>query len=149
MIEFFIPGPPVAQQRAKTRVAKVPGGGVRVLGKYDPEKCKNFKSHVADVAFQKVTECYGPDVPIALDMVFFVQRPASVTIKKRPLPIKKPDWDNFGKGPSDAMETIVYHNDSQVVDCRVRKFYADNHPVGALLKIVEVKPQEVQNEFSL
>jgi Holliday junction resolvase RusA-like endonuclease len=136
MIEFFVPGPPVPQQRAKTKFKKLPTGGIEVVGKYDPEKCKNFKNHVADVAFQAVSDCFPGNVPIVLDMIFYLPRPASISLKKRPYPITKPDWDNFGKGPSDAMESIVYANDSQVIDCRVRKLYADNgQPVGAKVKI--------------
>ena len=140
MIEFFVPGPPVAQQRAKTKIKKIIGGGVKIIGKYDPQKCVDFKNHVADLAFAAVRESFASDVAIGLEMVFYLPRPPSISIKKRLFPVKKPDWDNLGKGPSDAMESIVYYKDSQVVDCRVRKFYADNgQPVGAQVKVWQIK----------
>ena len=38
-------------------------------------------------------------------------------------PTKKPDWDNIGKIISDALNGIAYHDDAQIVDVRVRKYY--------------------------
>ena len=40
-------------------------------------------------------------------------------------PHKKPDWDNVGKLVSDALNGIAYFDDCQVVDARVRKYYAE------------------------
>lgn len=42
------------------------------------------------------------------------------------LPTSRPDWDNYGK-ITDALNGIVWHDDSQVVDGRVIKRYSD-HP---------------------
>jgi Holliday junction resolvase RusA-like endonuclease len=39
-------------------------------------------------------------------------------------PTKKPDWDNFGK-ILDALNLVVWVDDSQIVEGRVRKFYSD------------------------
>lgn len=38
-------------------------------------------------------------------------------------PTKKPDWDNIGKIVTDALNKIAYRDDSQVVACRVEKWY--------------------------
>ena len=43
--------------------------------------------------------------------------------KVRDLPIAKPDWDNLGTSVCDAGNGILWHDDSQLVDVRVRKHY--------------------------
>lgn len=40
------------------------------------------------------------------------------------LPTTKPDWDNFGKIASDALNGVVYEDDSQIVEGTVRKRYS-------------------------
>ena len=40
-------------------------------------------------------------------------------------PIVKCDWDNIGKIVCDALNGIAYHDDKQVVDGQVRKFYSE------------------------
>ena len=41
-------------------------------------------------------------------------------------PLKKVDCDNLVKVVLDSLNEIAYHDDVQVVDCQVRKFYSDN-----------------------
>lgn len=131
MIEFFVPGPPVAQQRAKTVFVKG-----RVVGKRDPEQCKVFKNHVADRAFEAIRGCYKADTPIGVEFTFWLPRPPSVSIKKRPYPVKKPDIDNLFKGVADGMENVAYSTDSQIVSETTHKRYADyEQPVGVQVKI--------------
>lgn len=39
-------------------------------------------------------------------------------------PIGKPDFDNLAKCCGDALNKIVWHDDSQIIVCAFRKFYA-------------------------
>ncbi len=39
-------------------------------------------------------------------------------------PVKKPDMDNVLKCVADSLNKIAYHDDTQIVDCLVRKFYS-------------------------
>ena len=59
--------------------------------------------------------------------------PKSTSKKKRALmerfqirPMKKPDNDNIVKVVQDALNEVAFHDDVQVVDCQLRKFYSDN-----------------------
>lgn len=54
-------------------------------------------------------------------------------------PIKKPDMDNCIKIIADALNKIAYRDDTQIVDCQVRKFYSDNPRVEA--RILDIKKQ--------
>ena len=49
-------------------------------------------------------------------------------------PAKKPDWDNVAKSICDGMESIVFVCDSQIVECHVRKVYAEVAGVDVLIK---------------
>lgn len=40
-------------------------------------------------------------------------------------PTSRPDWDNYGK-ITDALNEVVWHDDSQVVDGRSLKYYSDS-----------------------
>lgn len=52
-------------------------------------------------------------------------------------PTKKPDMDNCIKIIADALNKIAYHDDTQIVDCQVRKFYSDDPRVE--VRILEIK----------
>ena len=49
-------------------------------------------------------------------------------------PTKKPDWDNVAKSICDAMNGIVYMDDTQIVDAHVTKVYAANAGVDIGVK---------------
>lgn len=40
-------------------------------------------------------------------------------------PIGRPDFDNIAKGICDALNGIVWRDDSQIVACTFRKFYSE------------------------
>jgi Holliday junction resolvase RusA-like endonuclease len=40
-------------------------------------------------------------------------------------PVKKPDVDNIFKVVIDALNEIAFHDDSQIVDAHIEKFYSD------------------------
>lgn len=48
-------------------------------------------------------------------------------------PMKKVDWDNAGKIICDSLNGIAYHDDSQIVDGRVRKYWSQRPRVEVTL----------------
>jgi len=66
-----------------------------------------------------------------LRVIAFYAIPASVSQKRRRAmiagevrPTKTPDADNILKAVADSLNKIAYHDDSQVVDTQIRKFYS-------------------------
>ena len=57
-------------------------------------------------------------------------------------PTKKPDMDNVIKIIADALNNVAYHDDTQIVDCQVRKFYSENPRVEVTIKVVEGEEKE-------
>ena len=51
-------------------------------------------------------------------------------------PIKKPDMDNVIKMVADALNQVAYKDDTQIVDCQVRKFYSEEPRVEVIIREV-------------
>ena len=125
-IEFTIPGQPVGKGRPKFARK---GGFVRA---YTPEKTASYENLVAMAAHDamkgKSLILGAADVTVRM----YVSVPSSWSKKKiiaalagEIRPITKPDMDNVVKGIFDAMNGIVWKDDSQVTDCSVIKRYAE------------------------
>lgn len=114
-IKFIVYGEPVAQGRPKATVVQ---GRATV---YDPKKSRDFKRDVKAVAQSYVPEQLLTG-PLELTIKIFRPVPKSMSKKKREqalegklLPTKKPDLKNYVAGIEDALENLLYANDSQIV----------------------------------
>ncbi|MFS0593972.1 RusA family crossover junction endodeoxyribonuclease [Cytobacillus horneckiae] len=126
MIKFTVFGEPVAQGRPR---ATTINGKVRM---YDPAKSKNFKEYVRLVASQN----RPPELltgPLVMSVIVFKPVLKSFSIKKVAAaeggelrPVTKPDVDNYVKGIKDALKSVIWKDDSQVVDLLVSKYYSQN-----------------------
>jgi Holliday junction resolvase RusA-like endonuclease len=121
MIAIIIDGQPVAKGRA--RIAR---NGIA----YTPAKTRAFESH-GRMAAQIVMDGREPLAgPLAVTVSAVLPVPASWSRRKTAdalsgavRPISRPDADNYLKSALDAVNGIVWRDDSQVVDCTVRKLY--------------------------
>lgn len=52
-------------------------------------------------------------------------------------PTKKPDMDNVIKIIADALNKIAYRDDTQIVDCQVRKFYSEKPRVEVIIQTID------------
>ena len=126
MIIFTVYGEPVAQGRPKA--ATINGRAMM----YDPKPSRDFKRDVKAVA-----QAHVPDKlltgPLVLELKIYRPIPKSFSKKKRELalsgellPITKPDLKNYIAGVEDALEKMIYENDSQIVGYGdTGKFYGD------------------------
>jgi Holliday junction resolvase RusA-like endonuclease len=125
VIRIELAGPPHGKQRVK-RAGYAAGGHA-----YTPEKTVSFEGRLAYAAQQVMGDRPPLEGPLDLEVWMFMPTPQSKPRKWREAalrgeirPIVKPDWDNGGK-LTDALNLIVWIDDKQVVDGRVRKFYSD------------------------
>ena len=125
-VGFVIPGVPVAKGRPKFSTR---GGFARA---YTPKKTRDFE----DMAREIGRAAMGPLMPTAssvmLEFVAFVPVPTSWTKRKRAQalagllhPLSRPDLDNYEKALTDALNGIVYEDDSQICDVVKSKRYAE------------------------
>lgn len=138
MIQFTIPGQVQAQERP--RFSRV-GRGVRTI---DPPKSRSYKEVVKLVAWEN-----KPEEPLQgalrMEIDVYIQPPKADRTKpklakmaaRELMPTKKPDVDNLAKGIKDGCSKIIWHDDSQIVELVVRKFY-DMQP-RAEVRIEEYK----------
>lgn len=121
-IRFTIPGKPMGKQRART---------LKTGRSYTPKETVNYETLVKQIyIMQNFTKQL--EGAIEGEIKAYFQIPKSVSKKKREQmilgeirPTSKPDWDNVGKIICDSLNGLAYHDDSYIVNCRVRKFYSD------------------------
>lgn len=128
-LTFTIPGPPVPQPRPKIST----WGG---RGRAYVEKGHAIHAYRQAVELAAQLAARGgwqaTEGPVVLEVEAVFARPPSHLTKtgepRSTAPAFPPrcDWDNLGKGVSDAIKTsgAVFVDDDQVVDGRVRKRYA-------------------------
>lgn len=128
VIEFTVLGSPVAQARG--RAVKC-GDGIRV---FDPKKVKDYKAKFYAAACESAPTV-PIDEPIAVWLDIYVERPASWP-KRRTQACTKPDVDNFAKAALDAMESVIYKNDSRIVSLLVEKHLSDKPRVDVRIEVL-------------
>lgn len=119
MITIHIPGEPVAQGRGRAAMAQ---GRVRV---FDPPKSRNWK---ATAQHHAMMQMYGKplfDGPLEVVIEAVWTLPKSKHRKEpRPRSIRwsKPDSDNLAKAVLDSLNGVVWRDDAQAADTRIRKW---------------------------
>lgn len=141
MIQFTIPGQPVAKARARVTMV---GGFARA---YTPKKTADYEKMVAGCAMQAMAGRPPSDRPIEVLLELRLEIPVSWSKAKRLAAsmgtvraTKKPDADNVLKGVKDACNGIVWVDDSQVVVITVRKLYHADPCVVIAVREVEGEP---------
>ena len=135
-ITFTVLGEPVG--KARQRVTR--------FGTYTPEKTVLYENLIkTEYRRQCNDHRFDDKQPLCMEVKAEYMIPASASKAKRAAmargeirPMKKPDWDNVGKVVSDALNKLAYRDDTQIVDCTVRKFYAERPKIT-----VKIGPAEL------
>lgn len=110
-----IEGKVVGKQRARV----VRRGGKSIT--YTPGGTSVWEEQIQ---WQSLEQKRSPlwDEPLAIKMWFVLSKPKTV---KRFWPSVKPDYDNLEKSITDALEKIIYTNDSRIVRSEFLKMYGE------------------------
>ena len=76
--------------------------------------------------------------PVELEVMFYLERPSSVSRTKRPHPTVPPDLDKLIRAVGDSLTGVVYDDDSQVIRTLAWKVYADTRVPGAFVRVNEL-----------
>lgn len=121
VVQFAVPVIPVAKQRARV----VTGGA------YTPRKTRDYETMVGYRARSAMGGKPPTEAAVVLLVEFGVPIPSSWTGKRRSdaeaglvVPASKPDLTNYVKAIEDAMNGIVYRDDSQIVSILASKSYS-------------------------
>ena len=135
MVTFKVDADPVGKQRA--RYAKR-GNFVQT---YTPDKTRNYEALVKEAA----TEAMGSNeiLETPVNLYLYIRAPIPKSLPKKRIeaclngsekPIKKPDASNVLKSIEDAMNGVVYKDDSQIVNIHVAKVYSSVAGVDVCVK---------------
>jgi Holliday junction resolvase RusA-like endonuclease len=124
MIQFTIPGDPVAKGRARATMVQ---GRARM---YTPDKTASYEGKVAYLAKQAMAGAAPLTGPVALTIRAVFAIPASWTKKRLSAQAIKPEWvtkkpdlDNCEKVVCDSLNGVCYLDDSQVASMQSIKVY--------------------------
>ena len=134
MVELTVPGKPQGKQRPRwSRV-----------GMHTPKDTLNYESYIKSLFTIKYPNFTLMEGPLEVEMAVFMGIPSSTSKKKSELmmkcyirPTKRPDLDNIIKIYCDALESVAYKNDSQIVTYIVSKYYANNPRVEIKIRSAE------------
>ena len=121
---------PQAQERARVRVIQKKDGSKPFATVYDPERSKKFKKDLVHLISLRLPK-EMLDGPMILSCKIYITRPKSV---KREFPEVKPDLSNYIKGVEDAMNKLVYTDDSRIVGyTECWKLYREKPGISVIL----------------
>ena len=135
MVTFKVDANPVGKQRA--RYVKR-GNFVQT---YTPDKTRNYESLIKEAAIQAMGSSECLETPV--NLYLYIRAPIPKSLPKKRLeaclnglekPIKKPDASNVLKSVEDAMNGVVYKDDSQIVNIHVTKVYASVSGIDVCVK---------------
>lgn len=112
---------------------------------YEDATVKSWKERVREAYHSEAGNwMWEKDIPLecVVNIYFNVPVSASKSVKKKLIlfkrPTKRPDNDNAYKGITDALNSIAYYDDSQIVDTRVRKFWAEQSRTEVIIREVKI-----------
>jgi len=135
MITFKVDADPVGKQRA--RYAKR-GNFVQT---YTPDKTRNYESLIKEAAIEAMGSSEPLETPV--NLYLYIRAPIPKSLPKKRMeaclnglekPIKKPDASNVLKSVEDAMNDVVYKDDSQIVNIHVSKVYSSVSGIDVCIK---------------
>jgi len=139
-IRIVIDGIPVAKARARVRVVNSAKGSF--ASAYTPSSTRKYEDVLRLAAGSSMAGRTPLAGPVKVRVVALLGIPKSLSKAKRAdaiegiiWPVTKPDVDNYAKSALDALNTIVWNDDSQVVDLTISKFYDEKPRL-----IIEVTP---------
>jgi Holliday junction resolvase RusA-like endonuclease len=125
-VAFVVPGEP--QGKGRARVGTM-GGHARM---FTPAKTVAYEGLIAMAARQAMASTPLLEGACAIHITAVCSVPASWSKKKRAeaiagvlRPTKKPDADNITKAVCDGLNGVVWTDDVQAVDQRIRKVYGE------------------------
>lgn len=138
LIVITVAGVPVAKGRPKLTTK---GTFARA---YTPAKTRHYEDRIRCEAANIMGDRKPLTGPVTLSVTAYVPIPKSFSKRARAAaneglchPITRPDTDNYAKAALDALNSIVFRDDSQVTDLIVRKRYADRPRLVVTIEATE------------
>lgn len=141
MLRFTVYGEAQPQGSAK---AFIPKGWSRPVITSDNRSLRSWRQLVAEGANQALGALPAVERAllvegVRLSIAFYLPRPKSLP-KRATAHTKKPDLDKLVRAVKDGLKAVAWHDDSQVVDLKSIKRYAE--PGTAPHAVITIQPVE-------
>ena len=116
IIETTIYVVPTAKARPKSTIFH---GHVQT---YTPVKTRHAEAMIEAMIRTQVMAIgtFEEGIPLRMEATFYRDRPKHLP-KRVTMPVSRPDYDNYAKLLTDALEKFVYKNDSQICTALIKK----------------------------
>ena len=135
MLTYLVEGNPIGKGRPKFARRG------NFVSAYTPTKTRDYESVIKDAAQKAMGSNELLETPVTVAIYITVPIPQSYSKKRSEAclngsekPIKKPDIDNIAKCFLDAMNEIVYKDDTQVLTLHITKVYGTIGMVEVMVK---------------
>ena len=136
-VQYSVPGEP--RGKGRPRFAKR-GNFVKT---YTDAKTASYEDQIRFYALKAMGDSKVIEGAVRVFVSIRMAVPKSYSNKRREAclngsdkPLKKPDWDNVAKSICDAMNGIIYVDDTQIVEAHITKQYAQQAEVVVLVQEV-------------
>ena len=136
-VQYSVPGEP--RGKGRPRFAKR-GNFVKT---YTDAKTASYEDQIRFYALKAMGDSKVIEGAVRVFVSIRMAVPKSYSQKRREAclngadkPLKKPDWDNVAKSICDAMNGIIYVDDTQIVEAHITKQYAQQAEVVVLVQEV-------------
>lgn len=123
VINFIVHGTPRPKGSARGFVAMKAGQKPRAIVTSDNKGLKAWETAIRFAAQAHAGEALMMGA-VELRIDFYLQRPKSVSEKKRPFMTTAPDCSKLVRGFEDALNEVIWKDDAQVVRIIASKHYA-------------------------
>ena len=124
--KFTVLGNP--RGKARPRTVRLKTGASH---SFTPKETVQYENLIVTEYRQQVGKRFPDEALLDMRICAYFQIPKSISQKKRlamelgeDRPAKTPDVDNILKIVADALNSIAYRDDKQIVDAQIRKFYS-------------------------
>lgn len=117
---------------------------------YTPSETAAYENLVR-LAYREKCDHIAFEQGVAVDLrvIAYMRIPASASKRKQSTmlsgeirPTKKPDSDNILKAVLDGLNGVAYHDDAQIVDVQIRRFYSDNPRLVVKIQSLDKETEE-------
>ena len=141
-VKFTVLGEPQGKGRPRFGARYSPAAGRAFVNVRTPEKTVAYENLVRiEYGIQTKNFRFEDGAKLDMRIIAYYGIPKSASKKKHQQmiegivrPTKKPDMDNVVKIIADSLNQVAYKDDTQIVDCQVRKFYSEDPRVEVVIQ---------------
>ena len=137
LVEFFVAGEPKAKGSMRSIPFQDKAGKLHVNTFHDTKSGTAWERVTKLAALESWEGNPAYDDAVRVELTFTLKRPKTVSVKKRPQPIVKPDIDKLSRSVLDAITGVIFSDDAQVTVLVATKRYGSAaEPTGVDVRIL-------------